>query len=192
MIMTQKEAAHRLRMATIGKTGYENTLVSVDALRIVLDSLDAHRGVERIAQPECKHCDDTGSLSKSLEGQYDCHHCGRAEENVRVLKWYADTHLDSGSEADVLNVYYHGVAAGADLQRARIAELEREVAANRVKIAAASVPAGWKLVPIEPTPDMCRALFRNLIHADEESRVIKAVMAAAPSPADNGGGNGNE
>ncbi|WP_439586952.1 hypothetical protein [Hydrogenophaga sp.] len=49
--------------------------------------------------------------------------------------------------------------------------------------ARASLPAptGWQMVPVEPTPEMCRALFRNLIHADDEARVIKAVLSAAPS-----------
>lgn len=44
------------------------------------------------------------------------------------------------------------------------------------------VPHGWKLVPVEPTPEMCRALFINLTHADDETRVIKAVLNAAPTP----------
>lgn len=49
------------------------------------------------------------------------------------------------------------------------------------------VPEGWKLVPVEPTQAMCRALFRNLIHADNEAYVIKAVMDAAPSTKEGGG-----
>lgn len=40
----------------------------------------------------------------------------------------------------------------------------------------------WKMVPAEPTPEMKRALFINLANADNEAAVIKAVMAAAPSP----------
>lgn len=31
----------------------------------------------------------------------------------------------------------------------------------------------FKIVPIEPTEEMKRALFINLVHADDESRVIK-------------------
>lgn len=134
MIMTQKEATHRLRMAIIGKTGYENTLVSVDALRIALDALEGYRQSRNIGIPECKKCNDTGSLEQSLDGPFDCHYCGRADENVRVLKWYEGTQFDNGSDADTLNVYYHGVAAGSDLQRARVAELDREVTTNRQKI----------------------------------------------------------
>jgi hypothetical protein len=40
--------------------------------------------------------------------------------------------------------------------------------------------ATHKIVPLEPTTDMRRALFINLVHADDESNVIKAVLAAAP------------
>lgn len=56
--------------------------------------------------------------------------------------------------------------------------------ALREALAKPAVPEGWKLVPVEPTTDMCNALFRNLIHADDEERVIKAVIAAAPQPKD--------
>lgn len=44
------------------------------------------------------------------------------------------------------------------------------------------VPAGWMVVPYEPTPEMCRALFVNLVHADNEAYVIKKVLAASPTP----------
>ena len=44
-----------------------------------------------------------------------------------------------------------------------------------------AVPHGMKLVPVEPTREMCRALFRNLVHADDEARVIRAVIDAAPA-----------
>ena len=40
----------------------------------------------------------------------------------------------------------------------------------------------WKLVPIEPTDEMKRALFTNLVHADDEAYVIKAIINAAPQP----------
>ena len=39
---------------------------------------------------------------------------------------------------------------------------------------------GWVSVPIEPTEEMKRALFKNLIHADDEAYVIKAIIEAAP------------
>lgn len=137
----------------------------------------------------CQKCDDTGSLSKSVYGDRDCHYCDRADESARVLAWYKSARTDGG-DADTLNVYYHGVAAGADLQRARIAELEREVAANREKIAAGSVPTGWKLVPIEPTDDMRFATTHtnNSLDTAEVMAMLRAAIAAAPSPADNGDG----
>ena len=40
---------------------------------------------------------------------------------------------------------------------------------------------GWVSVPIEPTEEMKRALFRNLIYVDDEAYVIKAIIAAAPT-----------
>ena len=40
---------------------------------------------------------------------------------------------------------------------------------------------GWVSVPIEPTEEMKRALFRNLIHVDDEAYVSKAIIAAAPT-----------
>lgn len=133
----------------------------------------------------CKNCFDTGHSNGGLSPYLDCTQCEVATLRAKLNDQFP---LASKMYPDSLWGAYQ---AGQKPLLERIQELEREVAANRQKIAAGSIPAGWKLVPIEPTPDMCRALFLNLIYADEESRVIKAVMAAAPSPADNGGGNGN-
>ncbi len=36
----------------------------------------------------CTHCNDTGSLSKTIYGGYlDCAHCEVAEERMRVEAW---------------------------------------------------------------------------------------------------------
>ncbi len=43
------------------------------------------------------------------------------------------------------------------------------------------LPSVWKLVPVEPTEAMKRALFTNLCEADDEAKIIKAVIAAAPA-----------
>jgi hypothetical protein len=85
-------------------------IVSAGELREILQKLAGFQAAEKIAQPECKKCNDTGSLHQN--GIFDCHYCGRAEENVRVLKWYAETMLGNTEEQDVLNIYYHGKAAG--------------------------------------------------------------------------------
>ena len=62
-----------------------------------------------------------------------------------------------------------------------LAALDAKLAKTTCEIPGLVVPEGWKLVPVEPTPEMCRALFRNLVHADNEVYVIKAVLAAAPT-----------
>lgn len=73
------------------------------------------------------------------------------------------------------------------LGRAGAGQYEKTFAWNAWCAASSSQPMpeaaqqGWKLVPVEPTPEMCRALFRNLVHADDEARVIKAVIAASPA-----------
>lgn len=210
-------------------------------LEEVTQKLLAIKRVEKIAQPECKYCGDTGSLSKSLDGQYDCHHCGRADENVRVIKWYEATMMGCGTESDVLNIYYHGQKSQAE----RITQLEREVAANRQQIAQlerelsaermvhgatkrlkeqldAQLKSSGELSTVSPVKnegieEIDRlALRRVTMHfnnfiascidasgepvppSKRELAKAKACLPRgysmsfhAPSPADNGGGNGN-
>lgn len=36
----------------------------------------------------CAHCEDTGSLSKSLDGYLDCGHCDIAAKRVELERWY--------------------------------------------------------------------------------------------------------
>lgn len=60
----------------------------------------------------CAHCNDTGSLSKSLHGYLDCAHCGVAEERVAVNIWADCAGLDV-SLVDAWLLYQHGKAAGA-------------------------------------------------------------------------------
>ena len=58
----------------------------------------------------------------------------------------------------------------------------RKVLQEAIESNAPTIPRdGWVSVPIEPTEEMKRALFRNLIHADDEAYVIKAIIAAAPT-----------
>jgi chorismate mutase len=49
-----------------------------------------------------------------------------------------------------------------------------------------SVPEGWKLVPVEPTQEMCanatlKAAIKYRCH-DAYRRVYRAMLAAAPKP----------
>lgn len=61
---------------------------------------------------ECKHCDDTGSMSQSLQGDFDCHHCGRADENLRALAWMNENLPQIGHDDVRLAIYYKGKADG--------------------------------------------------------------------------------
>ncbi len=36
----------------------------------------------------CTHCNDTGSLSKSLDGYTDCGYCDIASQRVELERWY--------------------------------------------------------------------------------------------------------
>lgn len=59
---------------------------------------------------KCCHCNDTGSLSKDLEGDLDCAHCDIAVERVALEKWAAQTRLMYGSESSLWLIYQHGKA----------------------------------------------------------------------------------
>lgn len=37
----------------------------------------------------CAHCNDTGSLSKDLEGHLDCAYCDVAEQRAKFNRWAA-------------------------------------------------------------------------------------------------------
>lgn len=59
----------------------------------------------------CEHCDDTGSLSKSITGFLDCPHCDAAEERMSLESW-ARRNAPSAGIIDVWAIYQHGKAAG--------------------------------------------------------------------------------
>lgn len=81
----------------------------------------------------CSRCKDTGKLSGIF---LDCHYCGLADEYAAVVKWAKEGGMDGSDEESLIALYEHGKQQAEPLL-ARIAELEREVAANREKIAAA-------------------------------------------------------
>jgi hypothetical protein len=58
----------------------------------------------------CEHCNDTGSLSKDVEGFLDCTHCETASERVMLESWAGKQKLDCGLAA-LWAVYQHGKAA---------------------------------------------------------------------------------
>jgi hypothetical protein len=60
----------------------------------------------------CTSCNDTGSLSKELDGQLDCAHCGVADERVMVEVW-SRQHAPDCDSFDAWLIYQHGKAAAA-------------------------------------------------------------------------------
>lgn len=106
----------------------------------------------------CDKCLGTGHSNRGLSQYLDCIHCEAATERAKLN---AEFPLCAKLYPDSLWGAYN---AGRDPLRARIAELEREVAANREKIAAATgnrpiasgqqemPPDGWAL------PDVIEAL----------------------------------
>lgn len=78
--------------------------------------------------------------------------------------------------------FYDVLVCLEELVEARtvIAELRAEV--ERLK--AAAVPEGWKLVPVEPTPEIIRAAGKtHCLPTDGwEIRIYQSMLAAAPQP----------
>lgn len=61
----------------------------------------------------CAQCNDTGSLSKDLEGYLDCSHCDVATERAALEAWAARERIQYGSESSIWLIYQHGKAAAA-------------------------------------------------------------------------------
>jgi hypothetical protein len=60
----------------------------------------------------CRHCNDTGSLSKDVIGYLDCPHCGAAEERANLEVW-ARRNAPSAGIVDLWTIYQHGKQAAA-------------------------------------------------------------------------------
>jgi hypothetical protein len=58
----------------------------------------------------CTFCNNTGSLSKDVDGFLDCTHCDVAEERVVLEHWAGQQKLDCGLAA-LWAIYQHGKAA---------------------------------------------------------------------------------
>lgn len=56
------------------------------------------------------HCDDTGSLSKTLEGDLDCARCDVAGERVNFEAWTSYARLLGGGVVDAWKLYQMGKA----------------------------------------------------------------------------------
>lgn len=110
-------------------------------------------------------------------------------QNIMVL-------VDAYADTSVVN----GIRSGwAQMARASIqAELLQQFYTTPQKPAAAAIPAGWQLVPIEPTREMCAAavkyangdaVYKNVAAAVLEieegiyGEAYSAMLAAAPGGA---------
>ena len=62
----------------------------------------------------CNHCDDTGSLSKSLTGHLDCAHCEVAPERAALNSWAKRTLESTVYEHDLFAIYMRGKAAALE------------------------------------------------------------------------------
>jgi len=60
----------------------------------------------------CTECNDTGSLSKDINGDLDCIHCDVAIERAGLEQWASREKLACDLAAMWL-IYQHGKAAGA-------------------------------------------------------------------------------
>lgn len=60
----------------------------------------------------CTHCNDTGSLSKDVDGYLDCGRCDTAQERAALTAW-ADKHAPDCPSWDLWAIYQHGKAAAA-------------------------------------------------------------------------------
>jgi hypothetical protein len=64
---------------------------------------------------KCAHCNNTGSLSKSLDGYLDCAHCDVAEERRKLESWGLRLASLHGTTAAMWLIHQHGkAAAGAN------------------------------------------------------------------------------
>jgi hypothetical protein len=61
----------------------------------------------------CSHCNDTGSLTKDLDGYLDCTHCDIAEQRTELEQWVVKhaKHCDDFTAAWL--IFQHGKAAAA-------------------------------------------------------------------------------
>lgn len=63
--------------------------------------------------PNCWECGDTGSLSKNIDGQLDCGHCGVATKRAALNEWCRkNIEYGASKSAAAWLIYQHGHADG--------------------------------------------------------------------------------
>jgi hypothetical protein len=61
----------------------------------------------------CEHCNDTGSLSKDIDGFLDCPHCDAAIERAGLEQWAGRELTQHSGLAAMWLIYQHGKATAA-------------------------------------------------------------------------------
>lgn len=64
--------------------------------------------------PACDSCDDTGSLSKRIDGYMDCVFCNAPQEREALEKWALEQTNEHGARAALWMTYLRGRAARAE------------------------------------------------------------------------------
>jgi hypothetical protein len=59
---------------------------------------------------KCKHCRDTGSLSKCLYDSLDCAHCDTAVERTKFNEWFREALELHGPKQAAWLAYQRGMA----------------------------------------------------------------------------------
>lgn len=59
----------------------------------------------------CDRCDDTGSLSKDIDGFLDCPFCDASGERAELEKWVLTQGIAGGGLASAWVIYQHGKTA---------------------------------------------------------------------------------
>lgn len=64
--------------------------------------------------PACDRCDDTGSLSKRIDGYMDCVFCNAPQERAELEAWAFNLINEHGAAAALWMTYLRGRAARAE------------------------------------------------------------------------------
>jgi len=139
--------------------------MSKQAMEKALDALINSRPINADSViPHNKHCEAIAELKEAIK-QHETFKASTEEEGEAYMHGWFDGNEAIKTQSEPVQCNQTDYCA-AQFQK--------------LYTSAPSIPEGWQLVPEEPTPEMKQALFKNLIQADNEGYVIKAVLSAAP------------
>jgi hypothetical protein len=124
----------------------------------------------------------TEDLSAELPLALACPFCGHEGLDFRegsTFRWlaYSCAGCGMGSEVRMLSP-----AEAKPAERRSAAERDAIIEWNRRASSAAAVPAGWKLVPVEPTREMLEATGPGTYWHKVHREAWTAMLAATPAP----------